>query len=206
MLRGKCNKCLPHSNRAHLCVQVNYSGGNQCPGHMSVTHRPSTGHFCLHNNTTGCIPALLLWSCQLLSDNPFYLELWGQIHLLSFLIPFAETNTEGLCCLLLHLTLLPELIPLLLISSPRKSLGRWLMPCQAPNKENRISQIPALRTRLEFCFRKVNVSISFLMSQAPRFQEQAMSIAGMTKEWLEGILFPRKARREIFSHCCCWEV
>lgn len=40
----------------------------------------------------------------------------------------------------------------------------------------------------------------------PDLKDRALSIAGMTKEWLEGIVFPKRARREIFSHCSCWEV
>ena len=40
----------------------------------------------------------------------------------------------------------------------------------------------------------------------PDEENRTLSIAGMMKEWLEGIIFPRRAKKEIFSHCSCWEV
>jgi hypothetical protein len=40
----------------------------------------------------------------------------------------------------------------------------------------------------------------------PDEENRTLSIAGMMKERLEGIIFPRRAKKEIFSHCSCWEV
>lgn len=40
----------------------------------------------------------------------------------------------------------------------------------------------------------------------PDEENRILSVAGMMKQWLEGIIFPRRAKKEIFSHCPRWEV
>lgn len=40
----------------------------------------------------------------------------------------------------------------------------------------------------------------------PDEENRALSTPGMMKECLEGIIFPRRSKKEILRRCPCWEV